>query len=117
MIISIYVLITYSISFFNKEESNITILSAKHHSSENPYYNLKEHRFLIGATHYLFGYNPDHLFPLRAYHVTKNMRTGATTRVPLTLFSCDLVDINLAEIGLTPAQRNIVPYQECMQFS
>ena len=91
-------IIFFSRSFIRKEDVDVAIINIK--SSENPFIDLRENRQILLLNHYIFGINPDTLFPAKAYYVEKDSIKGTLVRTPLDVKDCrelkkDYSDLNL----------------------
>lgn len=114
ILITLAVIIIYSISFFKKEEAKINVLNIK--QKDVSYVDLKEKQMLIVFNHNAILMPPWSLFPISVFYVEKNMNTKAETRTQILTKNCADVSMDLSNLGTDFEVNSVVPFQECLEF-
>lgn len=112
--ITFLVVIFFSRSFSRKQNVDITILNIK--SNETPFIDLKQNRQILVLNHYIFGINPETLFPTKAYYVEKDSLKGTLVKTPLEIKLCTELKSDYSDLNLKLQANDILEYQACIEF-
>lgn len=114
ILITIAVVIIYSVSFFNKEEAKVNVLNVK--QKDVPFIDLHAKKILFILNHSATFIPPGIIFPISVFYVVRNTQTKIETRTQLLTKNCADVKMDLTELSESIEPGQIVPFQECLEF-
>lgn len=69
-------------------------------NEDKPYIDLRDNRQILLLNHYIFGIDPDTLFPAKAYFVERDQGKGTTVRTPLEVKNCQQMKKDYSDLNL-----------------